>query len=148
MAETLRQLGELLLGAVPTVVILLTLFACYNGLVARPLTRALAERFAKTEGAIAQAKQDIAAAEARTQEYEKRIREARGGIFKSLEQRRQQALNTRAAAAAAARSAAEAQVKQARQQLEQEMAAARAGLQNESERLAAAVIQTVLHPGV
>jgi F-type H+-transporting ATPase subunit b len=147
MEETLRQLGELLLGSIPTVVIVLIAFGAYNALVARPLHKALAERYARTEGAFQQARQDIAAAETRTQEYEQRLRDARSAMFKTLERRRQQALAARTAAAAEARAAAEGRVRQARQQIEQDVAAARAGLQQESERLAGAIIQTVLHPG-
>lgn len=148
MEETLRQLGELLLGAIPTVAILLLLFGLYRTLVAAPLEKALAERYAKTEGAFARAKSDIATAEARTAEYEHHLRAARTAIFKALEQRRQRALNARATAATEARTAAEARVQQAVRQIEQEATAARAGLQQETERLAAAIMQTVLNPGM
>jgi len=44
MDETLRQLGELLLGSVPTVILLTLLFALYSAIVHKPLQRVLAER--------------------------------------------------------------------------------------------------------
>ena len=125
-------------------VLLLALFACYRALVAAPLEKALEERYARTEGAFEQAKADIAAADARTLEYEQGLREARAAIFKSLEGRRQQALTVRTAAAAEARKAASARVQQEKAQIEQQMQAARAGLQQESERLANEIIQTIL----
>src|SRR2546426_608890 len=107
MDETLRQLGGLLLGSVPTVVMLLLMYAIYTVVVHKPLARVLAERRAKTEGAIEKARADIAAAEARTAEYEQRLREARLAVFKSQEARRQQALQARTEAVARARERAQ-----------------------------------------
>src|SRR5579859_5482127 len=120
MGETLRQLGGLLLGAAPTSLLLLTLYILYTYLVHRPLTAVLAERRSRTEGAIEKARADIAQAEARTADYEQRLREARMAVFKSQEARRQQALQARAAAVAEARTRAQAQVEQARAAIEQD----------------------------
>ena len=75
--HTLKQVGELLLGAIPTIVILLLLYAIYNLLVRRPLMRILDERRERTEGVVLKARADVAAAEAKTQDYEERLREAR-----------------------------------------------------------------------
>jgi len=98
MDQTLRQLGELLLGAVPTVLLLATLYILYTFLVHRPLTAVLAERRARTQGAMEKARADIAAVEARTADYEQRLREARQKLFKSQEARRQQANQSRSQA--------------------------------------------------
>src|SRR5215471_2041418 len=103
MEQTVRQLGELLLGAVPTVILLAILSALYRVLVHKPLMAVLAERRKRTEGAVEKARADIAAAEARTLDYEQRLREARMKIFKGQESRRQQALQSRSEAAARAR---------------------------------------------
>ena len=91
------------------------LYAIYTALVHKPLVKVLAERRSKTEGAVEKARADIAAAEARTAEYEQRLREARMAVFKNQEALRQQALQARAAALAEARNKAQAQVEQARQ---------------------------------
>ncbi len=147
MEQTLNQLGQLLLAAIPTVVLLLALFAAYRALVAGPLDRALEERYARTDGAFEQAKADIGAAEARSLEYEQALREARVAIFKALEGKRQQALQARATAAAEARKAANTRVQQERALIELQMATARAGLQQESERLAGEIIRAILSPG-
>lgn len=146
MDETLRQVGELLLGSIPTIVFMVLLYGSYTVLVHKPLTRVLAERRSKTEGAIEKARADIAAAEARTAEYEQRLREARMAVFKSQESRRQQAVQARAAAVAEARSKAQAQVEQARTAIEKDKTAAQTVLQGESGRLAAEIIRTVLQP--
>jgi F-type H+-transporting ATPase subunit b len=146
MDQTLKQVGELLLGAVPTAVLLLLLYAIYSALLHKPLKRVLEQRRERTEGAFLKARADIAAAEARTQEYEQRLREARLVIFKAQEARRQQAQQARADAVLQARTRAHEQVRDARAAIEQDMAAARGGLQAETERLAAEIIRTILRP--
>jgi F-type H+-transporting ATPase subunit b len=144
MDEILRQLGELLLAAIPTVVVFVLLFLAYKLIVHRPLVAVLDERRARTEGAVEKATADIAAAEARTAEYEQRLRDARLSIFKKQEARRQQLLQARAAAVAEARTAADARVKTARASLEQDVKGAKVTLAAESETLATQIIRTVL----
>jgi F-type H+-transporting ATPase subunit b len=146
MDETLRQLGGLLLGSVPTIIMLLVLYAIYTVVVHKPLSKVLAERRAKTEGAIEKARADVAAAEARTAEYEQRLREARMALFKTQEARRQAALQARAAAVAAVRAKAQQQVKQAREAIEKDKTAAQERLQGESARLATEIVRSVLRP--
>jgi F-type H+-transporting ATPase subunit b len=147
MDEILRQLGDLVLGSVPTIVFITLLYAAYRVLVHAPLTRVLDERRSKTEGAVEKAKADIAAAEARTAEYEQRLREARVAVFKSQEAKRQQALEARTAAAASARTKAQAQIQKAREGIENDKTAAQEVLQQEAQRLASEIIRIVLRPG-
>ena len=77
MDETLRQLGELLLSSIPAIFGLLIVWGAYRLIVYTPLQRVLGERQARTEGAIRQAQAEIASAEQRTAEYERRAAEAR-----------------------------------------------------------------------
>jgi F-type H+-transporting ATPase subunit b len=146
MDETLRQLGGLLLGSIPTVIMLVLLYGIYTIVVHKPLAKVLAERRARTEGAIEKARADVAAAEAKTSEYEQRLREARMAVFRHQEARRQAALQARAAAVATARTRAQEQVKQARESIEQGKISAQESLQGESARLASEIIQRVLRP--
>jgi F-type H+-transporting ATPase subunit b len=146
MDQTLHQLGELLLGSVPTVILVALLYALYAGIVHKPLRRVLEERRSKTEGAIEKSRADIAAAEARTAEYEQKLREARAAVFKAAEARRQAALQTRTDAVAGARSKAQAQVEAAKKDIESDRAAAQAGLQGESAALAQEIVRRVLQP--
>jgi F-type H+-transporting ATPase subunit b len=146
MDEILGQLGGLLLGSVPTIIFIVLLFGIYTAVVHKPMVKVLAERHSRTEGAIEKARADIAQAEARTAEYEQRLREARMTVFKSQEARRQLALQARAAAVAEARAGAQGQVEKARAAIEQDKVAAQTGLQAESGKLAAAIIRTVLQP--
>jgi F-type H+-transporting ATPase subunit b len=146
MDETLRQLGELLLNAIPTIISFLVVFVLYRLLVHGPLTKVLEQRHALTEGAAQKAKADVAAAEARAAEYEARIREARLAIYKAQEQRRKQLGDVRAAALQEARNAANTRVQQERTALEKQTAAAKTGLQAEVETLAQQIIRTILKP--
>jgi len=146
MDTTLRQAGELLLDSIPTVVLLLLLYAIYQNLVRRPLERVLAQRRDRTEGAIEKARANVTAAETRTQEYEQKLREAQAAIFKAQEARRQQAQQMRTQALDEARVRAQEQIRQARAAVEQEVAQAKSGLQAEAERLASEIIRIILKP--
>jgi F-type H+-transporting ATPase subunit b len=146
MDQTLRQLGELLLGAVPTVILLALLYIIYTFVVHRPLSAVLAERRSRTQGAMEKARVDIAAAEARTADYEQRLREARQKVFKAQEARRQEANQARARAVNEARDRAHEQVKQAQAALENDKAQAMDKLQSDAARLATEIVRTVLRP--
>lgn len=144
MDQILKQLGDLLLGAIPTVVLLLMLYGLYHVLLHRPLQRVLAERHARTEGAVQKARADIAAAEAKTAEYEQKLRDARTTIFRAQEERRKAADQARANAVAQARSKAEARVAEARKGIEAEAQAAQISLRAEAERLSNEIVSALL----
>jgi F-type H+-transporting ATPase subunit b len=146
MDETLRQLGELLLGAVPTVIMLALLYVLYKAIVHKPLSRVLAERRSKTEGAVEKSKADIAAADARTSEYEQKLREARAAVFRAQEAKRQAAMQVRATAVNEARNKAQVQVQAAKADIERDRATAEKGLQAEAATLAQEIVRRVLQP--
>lgn len=146
MDQTLQQLGELLLGAVPTVIFVTLLYLLYTVIVHKPLRRVLDERHHKTEGAIEKSKADIAAADARTSEYEQRLREARAAVFRAQEAKRQAALQARANAVNQTRSKAQAQVRAAKDTIESDRVSAQQGLQAEAAALAQEIVRRVLEP--
>jgi F-type H+-transporting ATPase subunit b len=146
MDQTLHQLGELLLGAVPTVILLAILYALYTSIVHKPLQRVLEERRSKTEGAVEKSRADIAAAEARTAEYEQKLREARAAVFRAQEAKRQAALQARANAVAQARSRAQAQVQAAKTDIEKDRTSAQEALHGEASALAQEIVRRVLQP--
>jgi F-type H+-transporting ATPase subunit b len=146
MDETLRQLGELLLGAVPTVILLALLYALYTTIVHKPLSQVLAERRSRTEGAIEKSRADIAAAEARTSEYEDRLREARGAVFRAQEARRKVALDARQTALNQARERAHAEIQSAKIGIREDSESAQGTLQAEAQTLAKEIIRRVLEP--
>jgi F-type H+-transporting ATPase subunit b len=146
MDAILKQLGELLLSAIPTIFLLLIVWAAYITLVRRKLDQVLAERHARTEGAIEEARAEIAAAEVRTAEYEQKLREARAQVYKAQESARQRLMETRNAALTQARQQAEEKVKQSRASLAAEVAGARESLGRQAETLAGSIIESVLRP--
>jgi F-type H+-transporting ATPase subunit b len=148
MDETLKQIGELLLGSIPTMIFFVLLYGLYMMIVHKPLAKILAERHSRTQGAIEKARADIATAEARTAEYEKRLRDARLALFKAQEARRARAAQARAEAVAEARKRAQAQIEQAGATIEGDKKVAMSSLEAEVGRLAAEIIRTVLQPAL
>lgn len=142
--ELLRQLGELVLGSVPTMIIFLLLVFAYRFILYGPLVKTLAERRARTTGALEAAHAAIAAADAKAQEYEAKLRAARAEIFHQRELRVQQWIAQKDAALAAARHAAQERVAQARAGVEAEAASARQQIESAAGQLAAQVLQVIL----
>lgn len=127
-------------------ILLALLYALYTAMVHKPLGRVLDERRSKTEGAVEQSRADIAAAEARTAEYEQKLREARAAVFKAQDQRRTAAMQSRTAAVNESRTKAQAQVQAAKKDIESDRVAAQAGLQQEAAALAQEIVKRVLAP--
>lgn len=122
------------------------LYALYSTIVHKPLRHVLADRRSKTEGAVEKSRADIAAAEARTAEYEQKLREARAAVFRAQEARRQAALQARTNALNDARSKAQAQVLAAKNAIEADRAAAEQGLPADAAALAGEIVRRVLQP--
>ncbi len=146
MDQTLQQLGELLLGSVPTVILFAVLYVLYKIIVHKPLKRVLDERRSKTEGAVEKSKADISAADARTAEYEQKLREARAAVFRAQEAKRQAAMQARASAVNEARNKAQGQVQAAKADIERDRIEAEKGLEAEAATLAKEIVRRVLQP--
>lgn len=146
MDTVLRQIGELLINSIPTIISVLILWTAYTFLVHNKLRQVLAERHALTEGAMERAQQEIATAEKRTAEYEQRVRDARSQIYKAQQANRQRVMDQRNAALAESRKNAGEMVKKARTVLEKDTVGAKAELEQQANVLADQVIATVLKP--
>jgi F-type H+-transporting ATPase subunit b len=140
----LHQLGDLFLRSVPTVVLFLLLLVAYRLLVHAPLLRVLAERRERTTGAMTKAEAAIRAADARSQEYEAKLRAARAEIFRMREQRTQMLQGERERALEEARHGAQERIRAARQRLEAEAAEARKALEAKTDALAADILRAIL----
>ncbi len=147
MDEILNQLGGLVLGSVPTIVFFLLLVGAYGLLVRRPLDRVLAERHARTTGAMEQAQGAISAAEAETAVYESKLRAARNEIAEAREQQRKQWAAERERSLEAARATVQERVRTARAGLEEGAAAARAQVESMSGELSLQILRAVLPAG-
>jgi F-type H+-transporting ATPase subunit b len=146
--EMLRQLGDLVLGSVPTIILFVLLVIAYRFLLYAPLMRTLAERRERTLGAIEKAHAAIAAADAKSQEYEAKLRAARAEIFHRRELRLQQWYAQRDAALASARLAAQERVAAARTAIEADAAAARRQIEESVDQLAGQILRVILPPEV
>ena len=144
MQEIIQQIGALLVGAIPTILLFIVLVLAYQFLIQGPLTATLKQRRARTEGALEDAQKAIAQAEARAAEYAAKLREARAEVYKAREQRVRQWNAEREAALDAARKASGVKVNEARVELEAEAAAARITIQASTADLASQVVRAVL----
>jgi F-type H+-transporting ATPase subunit b len=148
MDEILHQLGGLVLGSVPTMVLFILLVVAYGLLVRQPLDRVLAERRARTSGAVEQARNAIAAAEAETTEYEDKLRNAKAEIFQARDRKLKQWAAEREASLAEVRRHTQERVLGARQEIEQSAHEARLQIVGLSDELSARILSAVLPAGV
>lgn len=144
MQDMVQNVEELLIGAIPTALLFIALVLAYQFLVQGPLTAVLEKRRALTEGAMENARQAIAQAEAKAAEYAERLRQARAEAYKLREQRVKQWSAERDSALGAARKAAGERVRQAKAELDAEAAAARKAIQAAAADLAAQAVRAVL----
>ena len=144
MDEILNQLGGLVLGSVPTVVLFLLLVIAYGLLVRRPLDRVLAERRARTTGAVELAREAISAAEAKTAAYEDRLRKAKTEIYNAREKRLKLWLAERDQALVEARSVTTEKVQAAKVEIDQSMSVARRQLEEMSDELSDQIMRAVM----
>jgi len=148
MDQLLNQLGGLVLGSVPTMILFILLVAAYGLLVRRPLDRVLAERRARTSGAVEQARHAIAKAESETSAYEDKLRAARAAIYQAREQKLKQWNAEREAALAQVRQHTQERVQGARQDINRSAQEARLHIVSVSDELSSRVLKAVLPAGV
>ncbi|WP_188554017.1 F0F1 ATP synthase subunit B family protein [Edaphobacter dinghuensis] len=148
MEEILNQLGGLVLGSVPTMILFILLVISYGLLVRRPLDRLLAERRKRTTGAVEQARGAIAAAEAETTVYEDKLRKAKAEIFQARDQKLKQWNAEREAAIEQVRQATQQRILAAKQEIEQSAATARTQIDTTSAELSSRILAAMLPVGV
>ena len=144
MDVILQQLGELLLKAVPTFLLVILLNFYLKSMFFRPLEKILKQRYEATEGARKAADESLARAAAKTAEYEAALRAARSDIYQSQDQLHKQLQERESAQLAEARAAADAAVKAAKADLARDVEAARLSLNRDSEILANQITESIL----
>jgi F-type H+-transporting ATPase subunit b len=144
MDQTLHALGGLFLKALPTFILVLLLHFYLKRMFFAPLQRALKAREEATEGARKLAESALANAEKRAAEYDAALKAARAELAREQERNRNQWRAESAAAAGEAKKNAHAVVKQAREEIVAEAAAARQSLAVESQSLAADIARSIL----
>jgi F-type H+-transporting ATPase subunit b len=144
MGDTLHALGQILLNAVPTVILLLVLYLYAKYMFFRPMEKVLRQRYEATEGSRKMAEEALERARARTAEYEVALRAARSEVYQSQEELHRQLQERETAQLTVARQAADAAVEEARAQLALDVEQAKAALGRESEALAAQITESIL----
>jgi len=146
MEQLIRQIETIVLGAVPTAIIVFVFYLFMRWCLWRPLTRVLAEREQAIVGTRQAAEQLLAEAEAKTQQYERALGQARAEIYRQRELARRQALEERGRILREARARANQMIREAKTALLQDVEQAKKDLEQESARLADEIARLLLAP--
>jgi F-type H+-transporting ATPase subunit b len=144
MTDLTQQLGALILGSTPTMLLFLATLLAYRLLVYAPLTKVLAERRRRTQGAIEDAAKAIETAQARMTEYEQKLYAARQAIFHAREERLRILQTETEKVLAAARLATQQRVLVAREEIDKDFAGAEMQISASIGQLGAAVIAQIM----
>ena len=139
-----HQLGELFLGAAPTVLTILLFYFILRALFFRPLLRVMAEREARTVGAQNAAEAAQVAAAEKVKQYQEALKQARGKVYAEQETARKKLLDERAAQLKDARNKAAAEVGAAKERIAAELAAARSDVESSAAQLSAEIARRLL----
>ena len=141
-----HQLGELFLGALPTVVLILLFYFILKSLFFKPLLAVMAEREARSRGAQKAAEAAQAAAREKVKQYQDALLQARAQVYAEQEAARKKLLDERAAQLKEARSKSAGEVAAAKELVAAEVAVARRDLEPSAAQLAAEIASRVLEP--
>ncbi|MGH9776593.1 MAG: hypothetical protein ACRD50_16805 [Candidatus Acidiferrales bacterium] len=142
--EILRQLGELFLEALPTVIIVFLFFLFLKFSFFRPLERAMEERHRRIEGARAEAANDAAATKEIEAAYREALRKARGEIYAEQEAALKIVLDERAKRTREKRAQAQEGIRAAKERIARELEAASARLETDAAALAGEITRRIL----
>ena len=144
MEQTLHALGGILLKSIPTVILLVFLYVYLKSMLFGPLTRVLQRREELTEGTRRAAQKSLKDAERKVSEYEAKMREARAEVYREQEETRKRWLADQASQVDSARECTGQTVQQSKEQLTNEVSAARLTLADSAGVLADQIATTVL----
>jgi F-type H+-transporting ATPase subunit b len=142
--EILRQLGDLFLQAVPTVIIVFLFYLFMRWAFFTPIQKAMAERESKIEGARKDAAAVQAAANQDFQNYNEALKKARAEIYAEQEVARQAVVEERAKNLKAMRSLAQKEVAEAKKKIDTEFAAARKEIEASAPEMAGEITRSIL----
>ncbi len=144
MEQLFRQLGDIIVRAVPAFILFVLLHLYLKKVLFKPLERVLEERRKKTQGAVEAAEAIVRQAAGKMDAYEQALSQSRADIYKEQDTARRQFAAQQSEAAGQARARVNEQVSAARTGIEAEVAQARAGLAVEADRLADKIATAVL----
>jgi F0F1-type ATP synthase membrane subunit b/b' len=144
MSSIGHQLGELFLGAAPTVLIILLFYFILRALFFKPLLQAMGERESRTAGAEKAAREAEAAAAERLKLYQEALKKARGQVYAEQEAERKKVLDARARQLKEARAKASSEVLEAKDRVAAELRAARRDIEATVGQLSAEIARRLL----
>jgi F-type H+-transporting ATPase subunit b len=144
MDKIVHQLGELLLTALPTFLLLIFLTFYLKSMFFAPLEKVLRQRYDATEGARKLAEQSLERAEAKTAEYEATLTAARSEIYQAQEKAFKEFQERAAGQIAEARTRADEAIREAKRQLAADVETAKASLSGDSDALANQIADSIL----
>jgi len=144
MDEMLNELGQLLLRAVPTFLLVIALNFYLKYMFFKPLEKVLQQRYDATEGARKLATEALELAAAKTAQYEAALRAARSEVYQAQEQAHRQLAYRQAGELLAARQRTEQLVRAAQRQLAQDAEILKRELAAGSDALANQIADSIL----
>jgi F-type H+-transporting ATPase subunit b len=144
MDQTLRELGGILLKAIPTVCLLLVVHIYLRWMFFGPLRNILAKRREATEGARESAEVLLAKATSKAAAIEAELRKAREEIYREQEEARRRWTADQSASLEAARLRSRETIQQAKVELDAEAVAAKRELAATADSLAEQIAQSLL----
>jgi F-type H+-transporting ATPase subunit b len=144
MSDLIHQLGDLLLGAVPVIVIVLIFYLVFRSLFFKPILKVMAERQTRTIGAQKEAATAQAAAAERVKQYEEALRQAKAKVYLEQEAERKKLLDERTAFLKEARSKSSAEVSKAKERVVGEFQSAKKDIEATVSQLALEIARRVL----
>ncbi len=144
MQLILRQLGDMLVAALPTAIVVFLFYLVLRWSFFAPITRVMKERTSRIAGAKREAESLHAEAEEKRRAHQEGLRKARAQIFAEQEAARRSALDERAATIQEARSRANEEVHAGRARVGAELEAARGELDGAGQQLAEEIVRSIL----
>ena len=144
MEATLQALGQILLKAVPSFLLVIFLNFYLKAVFFKPLQKILQQRYEASEGARKLAAQSLERAAAKAAEYEAALRKAKGEVYETQERIHQQLQEEQESQLRDARKRADATAARAKSDLAKDVEVAKDGLASESEMLAQQIAESIL----
>ena len=139
-----HQLGELFLGAVPTVLLILIFYFLMKSLFFKPLLAVMAERDARSIGARKAAEAAQTAAAEKLKQYQDALKQERVKLYAGQEAARKKLLDERAALLKDARAKSAEEVAAGKQRIAGELLAARGDVETSIPQLASEIASRIL----
>ncbi|MGB7759378.1 MAG: ATP synthase F0 subunit B [Bryobacteraceae bacterium] len=139
-----HDLGQLLLHALPTFLLVVALTFYLKYVFFKPLEKVLQQRYDATEGARKLAAEALERAAAKTAQYEAALRAARSEVYQAQEQAHRQLADRQDAQLLAARQRADELVKEAQRQLAADAETLKRELAAGSDALANQIADSIL----